>query len=246
LADSQKEIQKQLQILEEKERQKSQKLKQTDQRAIQFWQLCTSRSIRVGPFILHQEYQNPYSKHIHNVEQENDETFWPVLFLYPQYNQSDFIQHFSENQMFAVHLGQMFPAEDDTQPVAWDLEREYKCTDLVIYFECNIVNPFNSEQECVSNFRQMAAISGELGSELAEDSINDYNQKMEKSSKTETAYKQCVQVHPACTLLQVLQHPGHVIAGTLLTFFIFPINCSSHQEFLRKHERGLKHLYPTN
>lgn len=39
------------------------------------------------------------------------EVNWPVLFLYPQYQQSDFIASFNDSHTFSAHLDEMFPPQ---------------------------------------------------------------------------------------------------------------------------------------
>ncbi|PVD22998.1 hypothetical protein C0Q70_16259 [Pomacea canaliculata] len=48
---------------------------------------------------------------------------WPVLLLYPEYAQTDFIQNFCENSTFEDHLVQMFGP--DTEPPPWDIEHKH-------------------------------------------------------------------------------------------------------------------------
>ncbi|NXX16618.1 TTC4 protein, partial [Podargus strigoides] len=55
---------------------------------------------------------------------------WPVLFLYPEHEQTDFIAAFHENSRFIDHLMVMF---DELPP--WDLERKYLPSNLELYFE---------------------------------------------------------------------------------------------------------------
>ncbi|XP_037017385.2 tetratricopeptide repeat protein 4 [Artibeus jamaicensis] len=55
---------------------------------------------------------------------------WPVLFLYPEYAQSDFISAFHEDSRFIDHLVEMF---DELPP--WDLEQKYYAGNLEVYFE---------------------------------------------------------------------------------------------------------------
>nr|XP_013805837.1 PREDICTED: tetratricopeptide repeat protein 4-like [Apteryx mantelli mantelli] len=45
---------------------------------------------------------------------------WPVLFLYPEHEQTDFIAAFHENTRFIDHLMVMF-----AELPPWDLERKY-------------------------------------------------------------------------------------------------------------------------
>ncbi|XP_014699860.1 tetratricopeptide repeat protein 4 isoform X1 [Equus asinus] len=55
---------------------------------------------------------------------------WPVLFLYPEYAQSDFISAFHEDSRFIDHLMVMFG-----ETPCWDLEQKYCPDNLEVYFE---------------------------------------------------------------------------------------------------------------
>ncbi|NXG32776.1 TTC4 protein, partial [Dromaius novaehollandiae] len=55
---------------------------------------------------------------------------WPVLFLYPEHEQTDFIAAFNENTRFIDHLMVMF-----AELPPWDLERKYLPDNLELYFE---------------------------------------------------------------------------------------------------------------
>ncbi|XP_078249031.1 tetratricopeptide repeat protein 4 isoform X1 [Pogona vitticeps] len=61
---------------------------------------------------------------------ENGSLTWPVLFLYPEHGQSDFISAFHEDSRFVDHLTCMF---EELPP--WDVERKYIPTALELYFE---------------------------------------------------------------------------------------------------------------
>ncbi|KAM6921890.1 tetratricopeptide repeat protein 4 [Xenentodon cancila] len=56
---------------------------------------------------------------------------WPVLFLYPEHQQSDFISAFCENNCFRDHLDVMFGEE--LPP--WDTDRKYLPQNLQLFFE---------------------------------------------------------------------------------------------------------------
>ncbi|CAB1332209.1 unnamed protein product [Coregonus sp. 'balchen'] len=56
---------------------------------------------------------------------------WPVLFLYPEYQQTDFISAFSESSSFLDHLTLMFGEE--LPP--WDINRKYSPKNLQLFFE---------------------------------------------------------------------------------------------------------------
>ncbi|KFV68646.1 Tetratricopeptide repeat protein 4, partial [Dryobates pubescens] len=55
---------------------------------------------------------------------------WPVLFLYPEHEQTDFIAAFHERSRFIDHLMVMF-----AELPAWDVERKYLPSNLELYFE---------------------------------------------------------------------------------------------------------------
>uniref|UniRef100_A0A671RWL5 Probable proline--tRNA ligase, mitochondrial n=2 Tax=Sinocyclocheilus anshuiensis TaxID=1608454 RepID=A0A671RWL5_9TELE len=56
---------------------------------------------------------------------------WPVLFLYPEHSQTDFISAFCENSSFMDHLAVMFGEE--LPP--WDSERKYQPQNLQLFLE---------------------------------------------------------------------------------------------------------------
>ncbi|KAI9209518.1 uncharacterized protein BJ171DRAFT_418357 [Polychytrium aggregatum] len=60
----------------------------------------------------------------------SDQLVWPVLFLYPEYHDSDLITQFYEDDTFAAHLAEMF-----AEPPQWDAKREYNPDTLEMYFE---------------------------------------------------------------------------------------------------------------
>ena len=49
---------------------------------------------------------------------------WPVLFLYPEHGETDFIEEFMEDDAFADHLNAMFGPE--SPPAPWDLDSKYR------------------------------------------------------------------------------------------------------------------------
>lgn len=55
---------------------------------------------------------------------------WPVYFLYPESNQSDFIEDFNEHHTFANHIRIVFEVLPD-----WDTERKYNPENVEVYFE---------------------------------------------------------------------------------------------------------------
>jgi hypothetical protein len=55
----------------------------------------------------------------------------PIIFLYPQYSQSDIISSFNEDTMFTQHLEVMFPPAG-ARP-GWDIMGQYTLENLVVY-----------------------------------------------------------------------------------------------------------------
>ncbi|XP_069795021.1 LOW QUALITY PROTEIN: tetratricopeptide repeat protein 4 [Narcine bancroftii] len=62
---------------------------------------------------------------------ENGSLIWPVLFLYPEYEQMDMISSFHEDTRFIDHLSVMFG--ENLPP--WDTEKKYEPANLKLYFE---------------------------------------------------------------------------------------------------------------
>ncbi|KDR14373.1 tetratricopeptide repeat protein 4 isoform X2 [Zootermopsis nevadensis] len=56
---------------------------------------------------------------------------WPVMFLYPEYQVTDFVQEFHEDNTFSQHLSTMFES-----PPEWDKDSSYILSELNIYYEC--------------------------------------------------------------------------------------------------------------
>ncbi|KAJ0171505.1 hypothetical protein K1T71_013055 [Dendrolimus kikuchii] len=53
---------------------------------------------------------------------------WPVLFLYPEYQMTDFVKDCPENVPLLNQLEQLFPAP-------WDKEDKYSCSTVNVYYE---------------------------------------------------------------------------------------------------------------
>ena len=58
---------------------------------------------------------------------------WPVLFLYPEYGETDFIEEFTESDLLQDHLYLMF---DQSDPPPWDIESKYRLVESInVYYE---------------------------------------------------------------------------------------------------------------
>ncbi|KAJ3221980.1 hypothetical protein HK099_002843 [Clydaea vesicula] len=63
------------------------------------------------------------------VHLDQDDLVWPLMILYPEYGESDFIAEFHELTTFKEQLEVMF---ENTAP--FDIENKYKIENLVVYF----------------------------------------------------------------------------------------------------------------
>ena len=122
---------------------------------------------------------------------------WPVVLLYPQYNQIDVIQGLDVNDMIAVHLAEMFPEYDDLDiqgengtvsgasasgsvsgasgsgsdlAVPWDRDREYQVSQLAVYVRLEAAPRIRTLQQWLESCREQSALRGELGVESSESS----------------------------------------------------------------------------
>ena len=69
----------------------------------------------------------------HHVQlSEEGHLVWPVIFVYPEYSQTDFIQFFDEESTFRQQLLALF-GDEDSRP-AWDTDRKYQVDRLRIAF----------------------------------------------------------------------------------------------------------------
>ncbi|XP_041358962.1 tetratricopeptide repeat protein 4-like, partial [Gigantopelta aegis] len=92
----------------------------------------TSVLKKVNPLLLtNVETCNPSGAKVHI--DENGVLHWPVMFFYPEYGETDFIEAFCENSSFLDHLTVMFGCEG--QPVPWDSDSKYTPESVQIYFE---------------------------------------------------------------------------------------------------------------
>lgn len=57
---------------------------------------------------------------------------WPVMLMYPEHQQSDYIKDFCEGHSFEAHLANMFGPADR---LPWDVANKYKADDIEVYFE---------------------------------------------------------------------------------------------------------------
>lgn len=65
------------------------------------------------------------------LDEAADEMRWPVMLMYPEHMQTDFIQAFAEGACVKDHLAHMFPPAGDRPP--WDAAGAYTAGSLAVY-----------------------------------------------------------------------------------------------------------------
>lgn len=83
-------------------------------------------------FNTQQQYEGEY-----NLDEEGL-LHCPVMFLYEEHNQSDFVKDFREDHTFLDHLSYMF---GEGVQVPWDKEQKYKLPNLELYVELGVATP---------------------------------------------------------------------------------------------------------
>ena len=114
---------------------------------------------------------------------------WPVLFVYPSHQQSDFIEHFGEDEIIAMRMAQMFPEQEEDDGNAetempWDYNNEMRCSNLAVYFDVHcletetdskgkpIIHPESVERledqgSAMRFYESSRALKGDEGPEMA-------------------------------------------------------------------------------
>ncbi|XP_068238262.1 tetratricopeptide repeat protein 4-like [Palaemon carinicauda] len=133
---------KEKKLQERDARKKAQEEKKVQLEEVQLIQAIQNRGIKLGSKNLEGSSSIKLSdlEPCHPVAQgscvhfgENGELLWPVMFIYPEYQETDFIQEFSENDCIADHLDVMFGP--DASPAPWDSDHKYVSKNLRVFFE---------------------------------------------------------------------------------------------------------------
>jgi len=184
----------------------------------ELWKYCKEQSIQLGrlPLVssvtddendegavhgsedeLRWHHHYPHTGKLPTFTHQEDSTCtWPVMFLYPSHKNSDFIEHFAESDMFALHMAQIFPeadeVDDDTynegmqdrshrSTTLWDYNHEFKCSSLAVYFEVhcsddaddNVIHPdyverLKTQADTMRFYESSRALKGDEGEAMAE------------------------------------------------------------------------------
>lgn len=120
----------------EKEKRKKEMIERKKNQTFQeIWRLIKEKQILVQEneknFIeLLESPTNPLQKSVQINNEKKSELIWPVIFLYPEVGQTDFIKEFYESSTFYEHLNIMFSKSPD-----WDNKKIYNPRSIQIYYE---------------------------------------------------------------------------------------------------------------
>ena len=80
------------------------------------------------------------AKRVHFSQENEKGLVWPVLFMYPEYGETDLIEEFEETgQCFNDHLQAMFGC--GIERPNWDISNKYHPERIKVYFEDRVSNP---------------------------------------------------------------------------------------------------------
>jgi len=101
------------------------------------------KGIVMGDF-LYPSLQQYLDKSRIYLDHETNQLHFPVLFYYPEFKQSDFIQDFCERDTFGDHLRNMFPGD---YFCPWDQEKKYVFFNLEVYLITNASEALKKEEK---------------------------------------------------------------------------------------------------
>lgn len=229
-----------------KEQLHKQELQKLEESWTTLWQMLQQLQIRVSyPSSADQPQQlKNYLPQIGASEHEGELSVkWPVLFLYPQYNQIDLIEAVDSHDMLAEHLAVMFPEEDEPgyQSVAWDKSREYTVSRLVCYVTGQCAPEIKTLEEWIQCQYEQRAIRGEVdfphsnsgdSRKAFHDRISNYQLTCRRN--VQSAANCILEVHLGCEVLSLLKfREKYVLPGGLLSIIVFPRGNEAHKKFMR-------------
>jgi hypothetical protein len=166
---------------------------------------------------------------------------WPVLLLYPEYGQSDFIRAFSEHDSLDAHLDQIFSPHQP--PAPWDAERKYVREDLWVYFQSHAAEYCPPPQAVAAMDNIATGGDGAGGAGPVEAEVVPKGGKLGVPTKAEleagSGERKWVRVKTFKSLSHILQMEGHVVPG-LPTFHVFVKKSSFLTKFMSEEKRQEK------
>ena len=147
---------------------------------------------------------------------------WPVMLLYEEHAQHDFVQQVADDTCLRDLLEMVLPEKDGrgggTPP--WDEDQKYVCSNVELFFETRCVPAFpNDGTPWPTDFPVQTEAQASTG-----------------------RLREWVQVPLGLTLLDVLTFPEYVVPQ-VVTFHVVPKSGSFHTEFLRRNKGKLRKLF---
>uniref|UniRef100_A0A7S1XL21 Cns1/TTC4 wheel domain-containing protein n=1 Tax=Phaeomonas parva TaxID=124430 RepID=A0A7S1XL21_9STRA len=206
------------------------------QPVLDLWELAQSVRVRLGPPDKSMRemaggHAIATAKPSWAGEGANRDVRWPLLLLYPEYSQTDFVAEAHGQDMLAEWLGRVLPEEEQMLP-EWDERRDYRGSNVDVFFKLNAAFPIQSEDEMLEAF-------GAAESAAAKDAVKA------KRGTPEEQEQAWVQVHPGCSLAQIVAHQDHVLVGGIVALTVVPRGSSAHARFMddaKEYTRGVEHM----
>ena len=185
---------------------------------------CLERGIRMGPCLMRlgMEQRSVRPKVFGIVGGGHGmlgQMAWPVMFLYEEHAQHDFIQQVGDDTSLRDLVEMVLPEKSsNSMTPPWDEDEKYVCSNVELFFETRCVPAFQNDEPWPTNFpvqTEAEAAKGRL--------------------------REWVQVPMGLTLIDVLTFPEYVVPQ-VVTFHVVPKSGSFHKEFLRRNKDKLRKL----
>lgn len=222
------------------------------------WQLCQSNKVKLGHHQQILDSIKSIKNAFHNQsimpyrEEGSQDEKWPILFLYPQYNEIDVVLGVDKSDMLVMHLAQMFPEIEDNNPnpcVAWDVSNEYHVSNFAVYIEVENTFEIMTKEEWLQSCEEIYYLFDNIDSyddqdiDLRHTFKESIEERESRYKKLNTKINKYYEVHLGCTFHRILQCPEHYIHGGLLKILVYIKGNSCHKKFL-KENRNIKILNP--
>ena len=151
---------------------------------------------------------------------------WPVLFMYPEHAQSDFVQAMEETTSFEELLSTMFPPGAPA-PAPWDKGDDarvgpaYRVPELEVYFRERAVEAFDLSKPLEPQALKMRKAQAEKDEGVVAPTASDFEEK------------KWVRVKLARTLGEALAHPLCVVPGIPVFCVVSRVSSEARREFLK-------------
>mmetsp|Transcript_53784 Transcript_53784/g.148594 ORF Transcript_53784/g.148594 Transcript_53784/m.148594 type:complete len:481 (-) Transcript_53784:236-1678(-) len=226
-----------------READKRKAIQREEEALLLLYERCAASGATLGPAVAADGYSMQHGDKLPLINEADGSVSWPMLFLYPQYFQSDFVEAVSEDQMLLEYMAMVFP-EGDQPTSPWDEHFEYKCSELEVYFQVGCMPAFSNGNEMVAWSRLKKEVRGET-SNLPTGVAAKRLEGLEKRADQHPDDQTWVKIHPACTMGDLIKYPEHVLAGGVLTLHMYPKNSEAHRNFVKACKAGIKELMPS-